>query len=90
MDKEKISALLELLKNIITLQGKDKLIKEFQDIMWEEDSNDLISDMLFELAYDLDYYESDPVEREKEPSFYDESELVKRVKAAVVKIEKLI
>ena len=70
-----------------------KIISDFQKFIWNykssDDENDL-SDILWCLAYDLDFYEPNPEWRKECPGcYYGEEKLIENIKEALQSIEAL-
>lgn len=82
-----ISLLIEALHNPT---GRDKAIKKFQLEIWQNAeplTEDWIWEIFSDLAYDLDYYESDPAVRKEDPSYYGNERLEEEIKSALTKIK---
>jgi len=65
------------------------VVMEFQEKIWSGsilDTSDDIAEFLFDLAYELDYYEPDPTSRKEINSLFGEDELHRRVKEAIEKL----
>jgi len=59
--------------------NRDKLIQKFQKIIWEDEDINISNtqkEILSELAYDLDYYESDIEKRAEDITFYGDEKLI--------------
>jgi len=84
-----IEELIDILIQAINEENyREKYIREFQNIIWNIDKDDMnpeILSMFDELAYDLDYYEPDPIKRKEELSLYGDDEAVNRVKIFLIK-----
>jgi hypothetical protein len=65
---------------------KQKLIKEFQDEVWNDESIQL-NEILLELAYDLDFYEPNEEWRKEDPSYYGDDRLEEVIKTAIQKLK---
>ncbi|MBA3987160.1 MAG: hypothetical protein H0X63_11450 [Flavobacteriales bacterium] len=83
---------MKILNDIIQHEKERKsLISEFQEEVWNGDAyeakgNEL--EILKDLAYDLDYYQSDPLMRKEEPSYYGNDRLEKEIKEVLRKLSK--
>jgi len=65
-------------------------VSEFQEAVWnsdEEAGNDAVCEVLSDLAYDLDYYEPDPVIRSEDPAYYGDDRLVKEIVRALHRLK---
>jgi hypothetical protein len=69
----------------------DELIPEFQQIAWKfpDDGKTKAWDILGDLAYNLDFYESDPIRRSLDHSFYDNDRAITELKKASDTLRKL-
>lgn len=81
----------EVLEKIVRSEGpeRERLIKEFQQYIWD-DPNDLSvfdTEVLAELAHDLDFYESDENARKEDPSFYGDERLEREIRHALEKLK---
>jgi hypothetical protein len=68
------------------------LIKRFQEIVWNTaafKNEEACGGILRDLANDLDYYEPDPLMREKDPSFYGDDRLEQEVRTALERLKDL-
>jgi len=85
--------LINILKNILQENNYIKInemIKEFQNFVWLNDDfndNDIYADVFINLAYDLDYYESNSEFRKESSSYYGNERLRKEIVEALKKIE---
>jgi len=65
-------------------QNRSMLIKEFQELIWnDENANEILS----ELAYDLDFYEPNEEWRKEDPSYYGDDRLEEEIQAAIQKLK---
>ena len=64
--------------------NRQRLISQFQKIVWNDER---ASDLLSEVAYDLDYYEPDEKEREREPSYYGDDRLEQEINEVMQKLK---
>lgn len=81
---------MEILKAILSDEvNRKQLIKQFQQSIWdkEEDKDNVIDEILSELAYDLDFYEPDKELRKESTSYYGDDRLEAEIKSALQKIE---
>jgi hypothetical protein len=69
----------------------DELIPELQQIVWNfpDDERNKAWEIVGDLAYDLDFYESDPIRRSQDYSFYDKDRAIMEIKKAKDKLRKL-
>jgi len=82
--------MMEILKAILSDKANRKqLVKQFQQSIWdkEEEEDNVIDEILSELAYDLDFYEPDKELRAESPSYYGDDRLEAEIKSALQKIE---
>lgn len=90
MTQEKKAQLLNKLNLIIKEKNnRKKLIEEFQQSIWDSDSNNIEYEILSELAYDLDYYEPNEQSRKEHSSYYGEEHLIKEIESAINKIKSI-
>lgn len=88
--------LINILKDLLTkaLNSSDKErqnnIKQFQNIVWNDTSikDELLNDLLTDIAYLLDFYEPNEELRKEDPSYYDDNRLEEEVKLAIQKLHK--
>jgi hypothetical protein len=83
---------MEILKQIlISKSDRKKLVKEFQNQIWNERINlsESIISILSELAYDLDYYEPDDLLRSQDNSYFGDEKLEQEIQIALKKIADL-
>jgi hypothetical protein len=83
--------LIQLLQTILEVQHpiRAKLIKEFQDEVWNDESilDENMNEFLSELTYDLDFYEPNEQWRNEAPSYYGEERLEAEIKSAIQKLQ---
>lgn len=83
--------MIEKLKQIIASDGveRKKLIEEFQEKIWNDESNpdNPASEILSELAYDLDFYEPNEKLRSEDFSYYGDERLREEITSALRKLE---
>lgn len=83
--------LIRLLQCILEAESpsKDKLIKEFQEEVWNDESlqDPKLNEVLSELAYDLDFYESNEQWREGNLGYYGNNKLKNIMKNAIQKLQ---
>jgi len=83
-----------MLHAILELQHskRAKLIKQFQEEVWYDEAtqDEKLNEILSEIAHDLDFYEPDEEERNKEPSFYGDDRLTLEIKSAIQKLSQQI
>ncbi|HVN22847.1 MAG TPA: hypothetical protein VMT71_02670 [Syntrophorhabdales bacterium] len=87
-----MSRCTELMDRMLESPGElDELIKDFQQIVWStaDDEEGKAWSIMRNLAYDLDLYESDPVRRARDYSFYDSSRALKEIREAKGKLKQL-
>ncbi|MDR2274876.1 MAG: hypothetical protein LBF27_28465 [Sphingobacterium sp.] len=88
-----LNELKKLLEEAMNSSGNDRIkaIKEFQDIVWDDTSiqNEMLNDILTDIAYNLDFYEPNDEWRKENPSFYGDDRLEKEVKIAIQKLQTL-
>jgi hypothetical protein len=68
--------------------NRTKLIKEFQQKVWNEelDVNENVRNTLLELAYDMDFYEPNEALRAEDLSYYDDIKLENEIQSALKKL----
>ena len=78
--------LIQLLQVVLEAEQpiKQKLIKKFQDEVWDDEN---INEILSELAYDLDFYEPNREWRKEAPSYYGDDRLKIVIKTAIKKLQ---
>ena len=84
--------MIDKLKQIIVSDGveRKKLIEEFQQEIWNESNpDDPASEILSELAYDLDFYEPDETLRCENFNYYGDEKLRAELTSALKKLEQL-
>ncbi len=76
---------MEILEQILQdKQNREVLIKEFQELIWnDENANEILS----ELAYDLDFYEPNEKHRKENPSYYGDDRLEEEIKSTIQKLQ---
>lgn len=83
--------MINKLKQIIESNDleREKLIKELQEEVWnvESSSNNPASEILSELAYDLDFYEPNEKLRSEDFSYYGDERLREEIASALKKLE---
>ncbi|HNK91341.1 MAG: hypothetical protein K1X26_12150 [Chitinophagales bacterium] len=76
---------MEILEKILTDKANRKqLICEFQELVWNDEN---ASEILSELAYDLDFYEPNEEWRKEDPSYYGEERLEQEIKTVIQKLQ---
>lgn len=76
---------MEILKKILTEKlDRRRLISEFQELIW---NNENASEILSELAYDLDFYEPNEELRKEDPSYYGDDRLEEEIKSVIQKLQ---
>ena len=76
---------MELLEKILRDKAnRMQLIREFQELIWNDDN---ANEILSELALDLDYYEPNEEWRKQDPSYYGDDRLEEEIKLAIRKLE---
>lgn len=76
---------MEILEQILeNKQNRRTLIKEFQELIWnDENANEILS----ELAYDLDFYEPNEEWRKESLSYYGDDRLEEVVKTVIQRLQ---
>ncbi len=69
----------------------DGLVRQFQQIVWHAPRGEENEgwEVLGDLAYDLDFYEPDPIKRAEDYSFYGKERAVKEIQTARDKLSEL-
>ena len=76
---------MEILEKILTDKANRKqLICEFQELVWNDEN---ASEILSELAYDLDFYEPNEEWRKESLIYYGDDRLEEIVKTAIQKLQ---
>ena len=78
----------------VKLESPEKLdesIRELQQIAWDflNGEKNKAWEIIGDLAYDLDFYEPDPIRRSQDYSFYDKDRALMEIKKAKDKLRKL-
>ena len=75
---------MKLLKQILkNKQNRKTLIKEFQEIIWNDtNANNILS----ELAYDLDFYEPNKQWQKEDINYYGDDKLEEILKTTIQKL----
>lgn len=88
--KEFIALLDEALRDPLS---REKSVGAFQRLVWDSPKQNAIGreafEILADLAYDLDFFEPDPVVRMTDPSYYGNERLESEIKAAFRHLAKL-
>ena len=76
---------MEILEKIVSDKlDRKRFISEFQDFIWNAEN---ANENLTELAYQLDFYESDVTERRKDPSCFGDDKLAVEVALAIQQLK---
>lgn len=82
--------MINLLKKILeSTDNQQELISEFQNHAWNIKDSDPISNILSDLAYDLDFYEPDSIKKNEDPAYFGHEKLIKEIQDSLKKIEKI-
>ncbi|MCE7060682.1 hypothetical protein [Dyadobacter sp. CY343] len=65
-------------------ENRQSLIKQFQELVWNDEKS---SEVLSELAYDMDFYEPNDAWRKGDRSYYDDKRLEEEIKDVIRKLE---
>lgn len=79
-----------LLKILFEKEERDNYIKQFQNLVWDLNDESEATKILKEIAYDLDYYESNTTYRLEENTLYDEKRLEKEIDFALERLKKIL
>jgi len=86
-----VAEVIHVLGQILESGGTARLelVKYFQSEAWADDSgiDDLIDDLVFEIAYDMDFYQPNEAWRKQEPSLYGDERLDEMLKEWIYTIE---
>lgn len=85
-----VAEALKLMRAIVSdRRSLPGAIASFQRLVWKEPlaGSCAAQEILRDLAYDLEYYEPDPVARAEDPSFFDDDRAVAEVEAALTRIQ---
>jgi hypothetical protein len=66
------------------------LIRDFQKQVWNFDGtihSESVDRVICDLAYDLDYYDPDPLWRKQDSSFYGEKRVAEEISAALLELQ---
>ncbi|RFM26760.1 hypothetical protein [Deminuibacter soli] len=76
---------------LLSKSNRKELIRLFQQNVWDDkiEFNTLEQECLREIAYDLDFYEPDERLRNQDVNYYDDSELERRIKIVLKKLNSL-
>jgi hypothetical protein len=84
--------LIDLLNVALVYSGETRLkaIKDFQNIVWDDTSieDEVVNDILTDIAYILDFYEPNDEWRHEAPNYYGDDKLEEEIKYAMQKLEK--
>jgi len=82
---------IQLLQSILKVENPDRenIVKKFQNKVWNDKNiqDKYISDILSELAYDLDFYEPNLQLQEESPNFFGDDKLEILVKEGIKKLQ---
>ncbi|MES2110764.1 MAG: hypothetical protein V4577_18545 [Bacteroidota bacterium] len=82
---------INVLNRILESDGtaRYELIKYFQSEAWADDSDvdESIDDTVYEIAYDMDFYQPNKAWRKQQPSLYGDERLDEMLKEWIYKIE---
>jgi hypothetical protein len=88
-----LDAMLALLVRILRESSTGKAtVTQFQSLVWECPRHSIAKDtydVLADLAYDLDYFEPDPVSRAQDASYYGHERLEQEIQAALRRLSEL-
>ena len=86
-----VAALVDLLNTALRDEcRREQAISSFQRIVWAgvpADVPEALADILRELAYDLDYFESNDAWRAEDRSYYGPERLEVEIRNAIARIE---
>jgi hypothetical protein len=89
----RIDALVILLvKALREPKTRDATVKEFQEIVRESRHSLMrpeVYDVFADLAYDFDYFVSDPIVRGEDPSYYGNERLQEEIETALRRLTEL-
>ncbi|MEI8366367.1 MAG: hypothetical protein WCF65_08100 [Parachlamydiaceae bacterium] len=89
MNDKQTDQLIKILYSIIKENyNKSELIEDFQQSVWNSDTETVEHEIFNELAYDLDYYEPNEQLRKENSSYYGEERLIKEIESAINKIKR--
>ncbi len=87
------SQLVTLLRDAVADPGKLPVhVPQFQELVWHRTvtfPSPEAENAVRDLAYDLEYYVSDPNQRSEDSSYFGEDRAVQEIRAALDAIEKL-
>ena len=87
---EKVQAIKELLHTIQRTSGWPRMeaIRRIQTIILDEPDmpDEKIQQVFSDLAYDLNFYEDEPLDRDEKLGYYGDDKLIEVVDAAIKKI----
>jgi hypothetical protein len=88
-----LDSMFALLTKILSdPQARKATIEQFQSQVWDPKGRSIDEDtrnILADLAYDLDFFESDPALRKEDPSYYGHERLEEEVETAFRRLAEL-
>lgn len=76
---------MEILEKILTDKAnRKKLISEFQELIWTTEN---ATELLADLAYDLDFYEPNEGWRKEDPNYYGDERLEEEIKSVITRLK---
>lgn len=92
MSDSKLESLAALVQRIlIDRQNRLAHIQRFQEVIWKSDEQlggEVVDEVLRDLAFDLDYYEPEPTQREEDESYYGDERLEDEVSTALLQLQR--
>jgi hypothetical protein len=87
-----VSAAITLLELAISEPGKRaEYVRRFQDAVFQDDSLEgPVGGILRDLAYDLDFYQPDPHQRDEDAALFDDAHAVGEIERALQRIRVLL
>jgi hypothetical protein len=88
-----VKNIIELLNKLLVEENKEVVIKSLRDCVFNNTGfstlDEQIQDILYELVYDLDFYQPDPAKRSEDPSFFDDEKLIEYTSSVIKKLREI-
>lgn len=85
----KMKEAIQLLDGVLSFpEALDEEIPKLQEAIWDDDSEEEtpVLEILRDLAYDLEYYVSDPDNRREDPSYFGSDKALEEIETARKKL----
>jgi hypothetical protein len=91
LGQQDVAGLIQLLRSASSdSEMRPTLIRDFQKQVWNFDGtihSESVDRVICDLAYDLDYYDPDPLWRKQDSSFYGEKRVAEEISAALLELQ---